>query len=113
MLGESGLGNGDKILFTHFRIPGKSLDDWLVSLMVDEHVPTLLKYLPECKEIEVDIEANVSLVGHHMLEVRSGQPIEVVIEEIVEENIVSELVKQRKVNEPAKQGMVRVVLLRP
>ncbi|GJW24890.1 hypothetical protein Tco_0038701 [Tanacetum coccineum] len=106
MLGECGLGNGDKMIFTHFRIPGKSLDDGLVLLMADEHVPTLLKYLPGCKEIEVYIEANVSLVGQHMLEVRSGQPIEVVIEEIVEENIVSEPVKQKKVNEPAKQGMV-------
>ncbi|GJZ04017.1 hypothetical protein Tco_0537292 [Tanacetum coccineum] len=42
MLKELGLGD-DSILFSHFRIPGKSLDDGLVTLMSNEDVLTLLK----------------------------------------------------------------------
>ncbi|GKE28519.1 hypothetical protein Tco_1443903 [Tanacetum coccineum] len=84
------------------RFPGKSLEDVLVSLMADEDVLTLLKYALECKEIELCIEADVSLVEQQLLEVMN----EIMIEDIVEENMVSEAVKQGMVNEPAKQGMV-------
>ncbi|GJR07283.1 hypothetical protein Tco_0530267 [Tanacetum coccineum] len=45
-------------------------------------------------EIELYVKVDVSLVKQHLLEVRSSQPIGVVIKEIVEENVVSEPVKQ-------------------
>ncbi|GJX99740.1 hypothetical protein Tco_0356759 [Tanacetum coccineum] len=60
--------NNNKTLFTHFRIPGISLDDVLVSLMADAYVIKLLNYLPMCKETKVCIETDVSLVEQHLVE---------------------------------------------
>nr|GEU30512.1 transposase, MuDR, MULE transposase domain protein [Tanacetum cinerariifolium] len=80
MLGELGLGDNNKIMYTYFRIPSMSLDDGLVSLMADEDVIKLLNYVPMYKEIKVYIETNVSskCVGD-----------DVVIKEIVEYNVFS------------------------
>nr|GEZ21419.1 hypothetical protein [Tanacetum cinerariifolium] len=39
-VGELGLGDRNKLLFTNFKILGKSLDDGLALLMVDEDVVT-------------------------------------------------------------------------
>ncbi|GKB72344.1 hypothetical protein Tco_0933756 [Tanacetum coccineum] len=72
MLEELGLGDNNKILYTHFRIPDMSLDDGLVPLMADQDVIKLLNYVPECKEIKSKSVGNG-----------------VVIEKIVEDNVVT------------------------
>ncbi|GKA86278.1 hypothetical protein Tco_0807989 [Tanacetum coccineum] len=64
----------NKILFTHFRIPGISLDDGLVSLMADDDVIKLLNYVPGCNLV--------------------------VIEEIVEDNVVSSSEKDSRLEWP-------------
>ncbi|GJZ21004.1 hypothetical protein Tco_0558043 [Tanacetum coccineum] len=95
MLKELGLGDNNKILFTHFRIHGMPLDDGFVPLMANVDVIKLLNYVTRCKEIEVYIETDVSLVELHLVElVVSQSHIKgvgngVVIEEIVEDNVVS------------------------
>ncbi|GJX04024.1 hypothetical protein Tco_0189940 [Tanacetum coccineum] len=93
MLGELSLGDNNKILYTHFRTPGMSLDDGLVSLMTDEDVIKLLNYVPMYKEIKVYIEIDVSLVQQHLVELLVSQSKcvgnGVVIEEIVEDNVIS------------------------
>ncbi|GJQ99017.1 hypothetical protein Tco_0522002, partial [Tanacetum coccineum] len=68
MLEEPRLRDNNKTLFTHFKIPGMSLDDVLVSLMADADVIKLLNYLPMCKETKVCIETDVSLVEQHLVE---------------------------------------------
>ncbi|GJS77851.1 hypothetical protein Tco_0727732 [Tanacetum coccineum] len=68
MLDELGLRSG-VLLFRHFRIPGESLDEGLVTLMRDEDVLTLLKYVPKFIEIDVYMEEYVSLVEQHRTEV--------------------------------------------
>ncbi|GJR92522.1 hypothetical protein Tco_0264696 [Tanacetum coccineum] len=67
MLNELGLGDNNLVMFTYFRIPGMSLDDCLVPLMVDANVIKLLNYIFGCKEIEVYIETGVSLVELHLV----------------------------------------------
>nr|GEY20569.1 hypothetical protein [Tanacetum cinerariifolium] len=93
MLRQLDLGD-DKILFIHFRIPDKSLDDRLVPLMTYEDVLTFLKYMHMFKEIYAYIEINESLVEQHMMEVLSSQGKGVVIENIVKDNVVSEAKKE-------------------
>ncbi|GKD42688.1 hypothetical protein Tco_1267333 [Tanacetum coccineum] len=76
---------GGSFLFSHFRIPGKSLDEGLVPLISHQDVLSLLKYVPRYKEIKVYIEK-------HMMEVVSGKGKGkgVVIEEIVGDDEVNE-----------------------
>nr|GEV98479.1 hypothetical protein [Tanacetum cinerariifolium] len=57
MLEDLGIKDGS-ILFSHFRIPGKSLDEGLVPLMSNQDVLSLLQYVPIFKEIEVYVENN-------------------------------------------------------
>ncbi|GJR69953.1 hypothetical protein Tco_0016018 [Tanacetum coccineum] len=80
MLEELGLGDNNKILFIHFRILGMSFDDGLVPLITDDDVIELLNYVTGCKEKEVYIETG------------NG----VIIEEIVEDNVVSSSGKDSK-----------------
>ncbi|GJV04456.1 hypothetical protein Tco_1338025 [Tanacetum coccineum] len=95
MLKELGLGDNNKIMFTHFKIHGMPLDDGFVPLMTNVDVIKLLNYVTGCKEIEVYIETDVSLVELHLVElVVSQSHIKgvgngVVIKEIVEDNVVS------------------------
>ncbi|GJR34028.1 hypothetical protein Tco_1209712 [Tanacetum coccineum] len=68
------------------------LDEMLEELDVD--VIKLLNYTPECKEIEVYIETDVSLVEQHLVELlvhsqSKGVGNDVVIEDIIEDNVVS------------------------
>ncbi|GKC36686.1 hypothetical protein Tco_1049070, partial [Tanacetum coccineum] len=82
-----GLGiKGGSFLFSHFRIPRKSLDKGLVSLISHQDVLSLLKYVPSYKEIEVYVEK-------HTMEVVSGKGKGVVIEEIMEDDEVNEASK--------------------
>nr|GEV20747.1 zinc finger BED domain-containing protein RICESLEEPER 2 [Tanacetum cinerariifolium] len=62
---ELGLGDDHRILFTHFTILSKSLDGGLVSLMVDEDVIILLKYVFRFEETKVFIKTDVSLIKQH------------------------------------------------
>ncbi|GJW05474.1 hypothetical protein Tco_1564330 [Tanacetum coccineum] len=95
MLKELGLGDNNKIVFTHFRIPEMSLNDGLVPLMPDADVIKLLNYVPGCKDIEVYIETSVSLVELHLVELLISQSHNkgvgngVVIKDIVKDNVVS------------------------
>ncbi|GKB32626.1 hypothetical protein Tco_0872027 [Tanacetum coccineum] len=68
MFNELGLWDDNKILVMRFRILGMSLDDGLVPLIVDAYVIKLLDYVPTCKEIEVYIETDVSLVEQYLVE---------------------------------------------
>ncbi|GJU49024.1 hypothetical protein Tco_1218579 [Tanacetum coccineum] len=43
MLNELGLGDNNLVMFTYFRIPGMSLDDCLVPLMVDANVIKIIE----------------------------------------------------------------------
>ncbi|GJR16552.1 hypothetical protein Tco_0799204 [Tanacetum coccineum] len=49
-----------RILFFHFRIPGKSIDEGLAPLMFDEDVLSLLKYVSRYREIEEDDVENIT-----------------------------------------------------
>ncbi|GKD60326.1 hypothetical protein Tco_1297835 [Tanacetum coccineum] len=95
MLKELGLWDNNKIVLTHFRIPGMSLDDGLVLLMADADVIKSLIYVSGCKEIEIYIETGVSFVKLHLVGLvvnksqSKGVGNGVVIEEIVEDNVVS------------------------
>ncbi|GKC92467.1 hypothetical protein Tco_1157909 [Tanacetum coccineum] len=80
--------NDGKILFSPFRIPGKSLDEGFVLLMSKENLVNVLKYVPRYKEIEVDIKNGVSSIESHMIEARLSQGKGMVIEEILEHNVV-------------------------
>ncbi|GJX74979.1 hypothetical protein Tco_0313574 [Tanacetum coccineum] len=80
--------NDGGILFSHFRIPGKSLDEGFVLLMSKENLVNVLKYVPRYKEIEVDIKNGVSSIESHMMEARLSQGKGMVIEEILEHNVV-------------------------
>nr|GEU62576.1 hypothetical protein [Tanacetum cinerariifolium] len=76
------------ILFSYFRIPGKSLDEGLTLLMSDEDVLSLLKYVPRHREIEVYIEIGFSSVGKQMMEVRLAKGEGVLIKKIAEDDDV-------------------------
>ncbi|PWA36674.1 hypothetical protein CTI12_AA597560 [Artemisia annua] len=83
LLGEmlEDLGYTDRTLvFTHFRIPGESLDDGLLPLMSDKDARRLVKYVPRFRELELYIETGVSL---RMMTKGKG----VVIEEVVDHDI--------------------------
>ncbi|GKC18013.1 ribonuclease H-like domain-containing protein, partial [Tanacetum coccineum] len=82
MLEDLGLKDGS-ILFSRFRIPGKSLDEGLVPLMSNQDVLSLLQYVPIYKEIEVYVENNT-------MEVVLGTGKGVVIEEVVDDDEVKE-----------------------
>ncbi|GKB14143.1 hypothetical protein Tco_0848066 [Tanacetum coccineum] len=95
-LNELGLGDNNQILFIYFRISWIYLDDGLVSLMADSDVIKLLNFVPGCKEIEVYIETSVSLVELHLVESLIVSQSHnkcvgnvVVIDEIIEDNVVS------------------------
>ncbi|GKG13445.1 hypothetical protein Tco_0350405, partial [Tanacetum coccineum] len=81
LLEDLGFKDG-KILFSHFRILGKSLDEGLAPLMFDEDVLSLLWHAPRDREIEVYVENGVSLVEKQMMEVRLAKGNGVLIEEI-------------------------------
>ena len=54
MLRQFGLGDDDKIMFTHLRITGQYLDDGLIPLMSDQDVLTLFKYVPKFEDVYVE-----------------------------------------------------------
>ncbi|GJR25940.1 hypothetical protein Tco_1102172 [Tanacetum coccineum] len=82
MLEDLGIKDGS-ILFSRFRIPGKSLDEGLVPLMSNQDVLSLLHYVPIYKEIKVYAEKNT-------MEVFLGTGKGVVIEEVMEDDEVKE-----------------------
>ncbi|GJW61787.1 hypothetical protein Tco_0111122 [Tanacetum coccineum] len=82
MLEDLGIKDGS-ILFSHFRILGKSLDEGLVPLMSNQDMLSLLQYVPIYKEIEVYVEKNT-------MEVVLGMGKGVVFEEVVEDDEVKE-----------------------
>nr|GEU37004.1 hypothetical protein [Tanacetum cinerariifolium] len=82
MLEDLGI-KGGSFLFSHFRIPGKSLDEGLVPLISHQDVLSLLKYVPSYKEIDVYVEK-------HTMEVVFDKGEGVVIEEIIEDDEVIE-----------------------
>ncbi|GKF37307.1 hypothetical protein Tco_0114065, partial [Tanacetum coccineum] len=63
MLEDLGIKDGS-ILFSHFKIPGKSLDEGLVPLISHQDVLSLLKYIPSYKEIEDDEVNEASETGY-------------------------------------------------
>nr|GEU63024.1 ribonuclease H-like domain-containing protein [Tanacetum cinerariifolium] len=69
---ELGLETG-VLLFNYIRILGESLGKVLVTLIGDEDVLTLLKYVFKFREIKVYMEESMSLVEHHMNEVMNGK----------------------------------------
>nr|GEV00485.1 hypothetical protein [Tanacetum cinerariifolium] len=85
MLEDLGIKDGS-ILFSHFRIPRKSLDEGLVSLISNQDVLSLLQYVPIYKEIKVYVEKNT-------MEVVLGTGKGVVIGEVVEDDEVKEASK--------------------
>nr|GEY60960.1 hypothetical protein [Tanacetum cinerariifolium] len=82
LLEDLGIKDGS-ILFSHFRIPGKSLDEGLVPLMSNQDVLSLLQYVPIYKEIKVYAEKNT-------MEVVLGTGKGIIIEEVVEDDEVKE-----------------------
>ncbi|GJT99971.1 hypothetical protein Tco_1110310 [Tanacetum coccineum] len=78
MLEDLGIKDGS-ILFSRFRIPGKSLDEGLVPLMSNQDVLSLLEYVPIYKEIKVYAKKN-------MMEVVLGTGKGVVVEELTEDD---------------------------
>nr|GEW10297.1 transposase, MuDR, MULE transposase domain protein [Tanacetum cinerariifolium] len=87
MLDELGLGSS-VLLLSHFRIPCESLDDGLVTLIGDEDVLTLLKYVPKFREIKEkgmlikEILKDNVFNGQHKRKEMSVKGKNVVIEEI-------------------------------
>ncbi|PWA80291.1 PDDEXK-like protein [Artemisia annua] len=81
LLGEmlEDLGYTDRTLvYTHFRLPGESLDDGLLPLKSDEDVKTLL---------ELYIETGVSIVEYEMMDQMMTKGKGVVKEEIVDDDV--------------------------
>jgi hypothetical protein len=63
------LGYKDRtLMFTHFRIPGESLDVGLLPLMSDKDAIRLMEFVPRFRELELYIKTGVSLVECHMME---------------------------------------------
>ncbi|GKB78126.1 hypothetical protein Tco_0945021 [Tanacetum coccineum] len=85
LLEDLGFKDG-RILFSHFRIPGKSLDEGLTPLMSDKDVLSMLWHVPRDREIDVYVENDVSLVEKQMMEVSLAKGKGVLIEEIVEDD---------------------------
>ncbi|GKC94243.1 hypothetical protein Tco_1159685 [Tanacetum coccineum] len=75
----------DRILFSHFRVRRKSLDEGFAPLMFGEDVLSLLWHVPRDIEIEVYVENGVSLVEKQMMEVCLAKGNGVLIEEIVKQ----------------------------
>ncbi|GJV01724.1 hypothetical protein Tco_1335293 [Tanacetum coccineum] len=107
-LDELGLGSG-VLLFNHFRIPGESLDEGLVTLMGDEDVLTLLKYVPKFREINVYVEEYVSLVEQHRIEVMNGKGKGVAIEEILEDDVLDEQHKREERSDKGKSVAIEEI----
>nr|GEV65740.1 transposase, MuDR [Tanacetum cinerariifolium] len=76
-----------RLLFTHFKIPGQSLDEGLLPLMSNEDVIRLLVYVPRFRKLEVYIEIGVSLVQRNMIEGMTSKGKGVVIEEIMDHDV--------------------------
>ncbi|GJS97021.1 hypothetical protein Tco_0803989 [Tanacetum coccineum] len=87
MLEDLGIKDGS-ILFSRFRIPGKSFDEGLVPLMSNQDVLSVLHYVSIYKEMEVYVEKN-------SMEVVLGTGKGVVIEEVVEDDEVKEASETR------------------
>jgi hypothetical protein len=90
LLGEmlEDLGYSDStLMFTHFRIPGESLDDGLLPLKSDEDVKTLVEYVPIFTQLELYIETGVSIVECEMMDRMMTKGKGVVIEEIVDDDL--------------------------
>ncbi|PWA82861.1 hypothetical protein CTI12_AA172120 [Artemisia annua] len=71
LLGEmlEDFGYTDRTLvYTHFRLPGESLDDGLLPLKSDEDVKTLVEYVPFFTQLELYIETGVSIVECEMID---------------------------------------------
>ncbi|GKE35512.1 hypothetical protein Tco_1454834 [Tanacetum coccineum] len=81
LLEDLGFKDG-RILFSHFRVRGKSLDEGFAPLMFGEDVLSLLWHVPRDIEIEVYVENGVSLVEKQMMKVRLAKGNGVLIEEI-------------------------------
>nr|GEU71228.1 hypothetical protein [Tanacetum cinerariifolium] len=81
MLEDLGI-KGGSFLFSHFKIPRKSLDEGLVPLTYHQDVLSLLEYVPSYKEIKVYVEK-------HTMEVVFSKGKGVVIGEIVEDDKVN------------------------
>ncbi|GJW93213.1 hypothetical protein Tco_0172885 [Tanacetum coccineum] len=80
----------------HLRIPCESLDEGLITLMGDEDVLTLFKYVPKFREIKVYMEESMSLVEEHWTNVMNGKGKGVVIEEILEDDVLDEQHKREE-----------------
>ncbi|GJY63307.1 hypothetical protein Tco_0464767 [Tanacetum coccineum] len=76
-----------RILFTHFRILGESLDESLLLLMSDEDVIRFLDYVPRFREVDVYIETDVSLVERHMMKRMTSKGKGVVTEEFMDHDV--------------------------
>ncbi|GJW73730.1 hypothetical protein Tco_0133100 [Tanacetum coccineum] len=76
-----------RLLFTHFRILGQSLDEGLLPPMSDEDVIRFLEYVPRFRDLEVYIEIGVSLVKRHMIEGMTSKGKGVMIEEIMDHDV--------------------------
>ena len=86
-----GLGDNNKKLFIHFRVPILNLDDGLVPLMSDQDVKLLLNFVPRYKDIDIFIETDVLLVEKHLFEHTCWLPASkgIVIQETLQDDIVS------------------------
>ncbi|PWA79711.1 hypothetical protein CTI12_AA202720 [Artemisia annua] len=90
LLGEmlEDLGYTDRTLvYTHFRLPGESLDDGLLPLKSDEDVKTLMEYVPFFTQFELYIETDVSIVECEMMDRMMTKGKGVVKEEIVDDDV--------------------------
>ncbi|PWA44570.1 hypothetical protein CTI12_AA514650 [Artemisia annua] len=90
LLGEmlKDLGYTDRTLvYTHFRLPGESLDDGLLPLKSDEDVKTLVEYVPFFTQLELYIETGVSIVECEMMDRMMTKGKGVVKEEIVDDDV--------------------------
>ncbi|PWA65083.1 hypothetical protein CTI12_AA258010 [Artemisia annua] len=90
LLGEmlEDLGYTDRTLvYTHFRLPGESLDDGLLPLKSDEDVKTLVEYVPFFTQLELYIETGVSIVECEMMDRMMTKGKGVVKEEIVDDDV--------------------------
>nr|GEZ06111.1 transposase, MuDR [Tanacetum cinerariifolium] len=100
-----------KILFSHFRMYGKSLNEGLTPLMSNEDVLSLLWHVYKDREIEVYVENDVSLVKKKMMKVSLNKGKGILIEEIIKDDDVDDVENENKAStskdlkEKVKQGM--------